>query len=82
MISVDASKCTRCGRCIADCVVQVIHRGKDGIPAVPEQAERYCMHCQHCLAVCPAGALTCDGHAPDQCVPAGPLPDDARMMNL
>ena len=82
MISVDASKCTRCGCCIADCVVQVIHRGKDGIPSVPEQFERYCMHCQHCLAVCPAGALTCDGHSPDRCVPAGPLPDESRMMNL
>ena len=82
MISVDASKCTRCGRCIADCVVQVIRRTPGGVPSVPGQAERYCMHCQHCLAVCPAGALSCDGHTPDQCAPAGPLPDEDRMMNL
>ena len=82
MISVDASKCTRCGRCIADCIVQVIARGKDGIPSLPEKFEKHCMHCQHCLAVCPTGALTCDGHAPENCVPTGPLPDDTHMMNL
>ena len=82
MITVDPSKCTRCGRCIADCIVQVIHMDKNGVPAIPEQAEQYCMGCQHCLAVCPAAALVCDGHTPENCVPAGPLPDESRMMNL
>ena len=82
MISVDPSKCTRCGRCIADCIVQVIHMDANGLPSVPEKAEQHCIGCQHCLAVCPAGALTCDGHAPEHCFPAGPLPDESRMMNL
>ena len=82
MITVDPSKCTRCGRCVADCIVQVIRMDRGGLPSIPEKFERYCMGCQHCLAVCPAGAIVCDGHAPENCVPAGPMPDEARMMNL
>ena len=62
MISFDASKCIRCGRCIADCIVQVIQRGEDGLPFLPKLLAKHCMKCQHCLAVCPSGALTCDGH--------------------
>ena len=37
MISVDASRCTRCGRCIADCIVQVIQRGENDIQIVTGQ---------------------------------------------
>ena len=82
MISFDASKCIRCGRCIADCIVQVIQRGEDGLPFIPKPLAKHCMKCQHCLAVCPAGAVTCHGHTPEDCIPTGPLPDEARMMNL
>ena len=79
VFEVDGAKCVKCGACVRDCAFGALKMA-DGAPrmAFPDR----CMKCQHCLAVCPAGALTCDGYSPDRCVPAGPLPDESRMMNL
>ena len=41
-----------------------------------------CRTCQHCLAVCPTGALTCNGVSADQCEPIQPLPLPEDMLSL
>ena len=61
MIAVDAEKCVRCGACVRDCIVEVLKPGADGVPCVASGEERFCLNCQHCLAVCPQGAVVCNG---------------------
>ena len=82
MICIDPDKCTRCGACVRDCIVEVLKPGADGVPALAPELEKYCLNCQHCLAVCPAGAVTCHGVGPADCPAAGPLPESAQMLNL
>lgn len=74
MIAVDAEKCVRCGACVRDCIVEVLKPGADGVPCVASGEERFCLNCQHCLAVCPQGAVVCNGVTPEECAGIGPLP--------
>lgn len=82
MVYVNRSLCLRCGACVRDCVVEILKPDSDGIPRLAPELERFCLNCQHCLAVCPAGAVTCHGVAPDRCAPIGVLPEPDRMFNL
>ncbi len=63
-LSVDQTRCSRCGACVNDCAFKALRRGDDGFPFL-KKPER-CMHCQHCFAVCPAGAITIDGKRADE----------------
>ena len=82
MIAVDAEKCVRCGACVRDCIVEVLKPGADGVPCVASGEERFCLNCQHCLAVCPQGAVVCNGVTPEECAGIGPLPGAAELFNL
>lgn len=54
LITVDESKCIRCGLCVADCPSCILTMGENG----PEcNVDRGCMSCGHCVAICPVGAM-------------------------
>lgn len=72
-------RCTGCGRCVADCLPQVLQL-RDGTPALVR--EESCMDCRHCLAVCPVGALSIGGHGPAESSPLENLPDFASLSRL
>lgn len=82
MIEINSDKCIRCGRCMADCVVQLLQPNADGVPEPISVWKQYCLNCQHCLAVCPAGAVTLNGKTADDCAPKGPIPSQEQMLNL
>ena len=82
MITIDKNKCLRCSLCVKDCIAALLVPGDDGVPRMPAENEKYCINCQHCLAVCPAGAVTCNGVAASQCAPCGSSPSPEEMLNL
>lgn len=82
MIQIDQDKCIRCGKCVSDCIIKILQKKEDGFPFLPEHYEKSCLNCQHCLAVCPTGALTCNGVSPEDCKPIRPLPRPEDMMSL
>ncbi len=69
---VDASRCTRCGACAADCPSRIIvQQGRD-LPAIAPDRESACLQCQHCLAVCPTAAISIFGRDPARSLPLKP----------
>lgn len=83
MIQIHSEKCCRCAACVHDCIVSLIQLPDDGgVPFISPELEKYCIHCGHCLAVCPTGALVCDGKSADDCEPLGPLPKPDEMIHL
>ena len=54
LITVDKSKCLRCGICVETCPSCILSMGEAGPECL---VERGCMSCGHCVAVCPVGAL-------------------------
>ncbi|MBQ9021471.1 MAG: nitroreductase family protein [Eggerthellaceae bacterium] len=71
----DATKCIRCGRCVAVCTGMVLEQQGDDPPRMLP-FERYgwrgCWRCEHCLAVCPTGAITIFGKRPEGSLPPAP----------
>ena len=82
MITVNKEKCLRCGKCTGDCIIKILRKDEQGYPFLAEKYEKSCLDCQHCLAICPTGALTCNGVSADQCEPIKPLPDPEDMLAL
>lgn len=83
MITVDEKKCCRCGKCVKDCVVNIIQLSKNnGFPFIAPDDEKYCLHCEHCLAICPVGAIECDGKSASDCESLGAIPDEDEFLNL
>lgn len=56
-------KCTKCMRCVRDCVAGV-WRDVDGVPT--PVALDLCNKCSHCLSVCPENAIEHSGLDPSQ----------------
>lgn len=56
LVRIDPDACTRCGLCVADCPVRILHP-TDGVPELPAAEEALCIACGHCVAVCPTRAL-------------------------
>ena len=54
LLTVDKSKCLKCGICIECCPSCILSMGEDG-PIC--EFDRGCMACGHCVAICPVGAL-------------------------
>jgi len=76
LITVDESKCRRCGFCARACPVGIIALGEGfpatGYPTTIEKIEKGCITCGHCVAACPAGALAHRGMKPEECSPLAP----------
>ena len=58
MVSIDSSRCTGCGACVADCPTHAL--------TFAEQKALYsadsCLLCGHCLALCPEDAVRITGY--------------------
>ncbi len=54
MISIDAGKCTTCGRCVEECPSFIL-KIEDKIPVMTY--EKGCIQCGHCVAICPYSAF-------------------------
>lgn len=69
LLSVDQERCKRDGICAAECPTRVIKMPSPGgnFPKSTADADEYCLACGHCVAVCPAGALSLDWLAPQDC---------------
>lgn len=65
---IDEKKCIHCGSCVKECPRQIIC-DTDPVPSIPPESEDNCMRCQHCLTICPAGALSIFGKAPEASIP-------------
>jgi nitroreductase/NAD-dependent dihydropyrimidine dehydrogenase PreA subunit len=61
--SIDAAKCTKCGRCYETCPTYGYRWQKGEIPQPVGYGgfEQACLNCGNCIAVCPAGAITITG---------------------
>jgi nitroreductase/NAD-dependent dihydropyrimidine dehydrogenase PreA subunit len=82
MIVIDPNKCVKCGLCREDCVAEIIRQEDGAYPSVAPADEASCLNCQHCLAICPAGAVSCNGVGPGSCQPIGALPEYGAVPNL
>ena len=82
MVTIDKNKCIKCGACVNDCVVKVLAKDYNDTPYMPQDSEKFCINCQHCLAICPEGAVNCNGKTASQCEAPGDLPSPAEMLNL
>ena len=69
MVTIDKNKCIKCGACVNDCVVKVLAKDYNDTPYMPQDSEKFCINCQHCLAICPEGAVNCNGKTASQCSP-------------
>lgn len=71
LITIDESKCKRCGFCARACPVGIVALGEGfpttGFPTTIEKIEKGCITCGHCVAACPAGALTHCRMKPEEC---------------
>jgi NAD-dependent dihydropyrimidine dehydrogenase PreA subunit/nitroreductase len=79
--TVDPDRCTSCGSCVDDCPARIIRMQKDSPPFVAAPDEANCIFCQHCLAICPGGAISIRGLAPQDSRPVdrGALPTLEQM---
>ena len=82
MITADKTQCLRCSKCIKDCIGSLLVPDGEGYPVMPPENEKYCINCQHCLAVCPTGAISCNGVTASQCALPGSTPAPEDMLNL
>ncbi len=73
--TVDESKCSACGQCVATCPDEVLSR-ENGKIKVGRGLFLGCIACGHCMAVCPKGAISVSGRGmrPDDCMEL-PLPE-------
>jgi nitroreductase/NAD-dependent dihydropyrimidine dehydrogenase PreA subunit len=66
LLSVDAEKCNRDGKCVEACGRHNIEMNdQDAVPTSVVGAE--CSNCGHCVAVCPTGALSLDNMKLEDC---------------
>ncbi len=80
--AIDEQKCTKCGKCVADCPAQIIAMTA-GYPAIDPENEAACYKCQHCLAICPTAAVTILGLVPENSrtlVAAVPPPEQLETL--
>lgn len=65
---IDEGKCDFCGMCVDECSPRVIVQdGPQSPPHMVDNGEEDCLRCGHCVTVCPTGAVSIEGMAPEQC---------------
>jgi nitroreductase/NAD-dependent dihydropyrimidine dehydrogenase PreA subunit len=70
LFTADPARCKGDGICVDECPTRIIELTPgDGTPRVPVEAEEFCRNCGHCVAVCPHGAASITGMAPEQLPP-------------
>ena len=81
--SVAPELCNRCGRCVADCLANILTLPAEGpVQMILEKSDQ-CYRCQHCLAICPHGAISILGRSPGASLPLkGSLPSPQSMEAL
>jgi nitroreductase/NAD-dependent dihydropyrimidine dehydrogenase PreA subunit len=58
ILTVDRSKCVKCGTCADVCPVKIIEFKPGDYPQPVVWAKKACINCGHCVSVCPKAALT------------------------
>jgi len=66
-ITIDRTCCRKDYACVNVCPRRLIRIGADGFPEAISSMDTHCIECGHCLGVCPHGALTLNGVAPEEC---------------
>jgi len=66
-VRIDKELCTSCGACVEECCANlfIIKTGpyEPHTRVIHHDQHSWCTGCGHCLAVCPQGAIRCDGEA-------------------
>ena len=70
-----------CGSCVADGPVLVLAM-RDEVPVVAPQRADICIKCLHCLTVCPTGAVSIGGFAPEDCLELSSMLPEADKMEV
>ena len=52
-MTVDPSKCTKCGTCVKVCPAGIVKVGDTGLPEMDVRLAGRCIECGHCEDVCP-----------------------------
>ncbi|MHB1393433.1 MAG: 4Fe-4S dicluster domain-containing protein [Clostridia bacterium] len=77
MITIDSSKCVRCGDCKSICHASAISHGSESI----EINYKLCSTCCQCIACCPTGALSWNGIKSRKII-RELLPEDESLIEL
>ena len=56
-ITIDSSRCVRCGICANNCPVSYIVIQEEAVASFNENNAKFCMNCGQCEAVCPSNAI-------------------------
>ena len=79
IISIDVSKCTRCGMCKNDCPDRVLSVTDKGA----EYYGQFCVKCGHCVAICPQGAVSISGYDDEpETITTGQKVDSDTLLRL
>lgn len=79
--TINNDACIGCGECVKDCFPAILTM-KENRPAVIESKANACIQCQHCMAVCPTGALSILGYAPENALPVKDAYPSAKQMEM
>ncbi len=69
-ITIDRSKCSGCGLCLAGCSARLFQFPEPGKPPVIlEEDQKRCLECGHCVCLCPNEAITAGTQNIQNCLP-------------
>lgn len=83
-MTVDPSKCTKCGTCIKVCPAGIVKFGGTGLPEMDIRSAGRCIGCGHCALFCPMSANCLSFLKYDRMVAADSLalPDAEEALNF
>lgn len=81
-LTIDKTKCTKCGLCIKGCDSCILEADSDGYPSVIKDLEEQCIGCQHCLASCPTGAFSIFGKSSADAIANKQFVDPQDLLGL